>query len=145
MSPEGMVHALEEIWRVLTDDGYLIDLRPHTKERPVQVVADEVVYHAGMIDGSARFPLALAATDAMQHMVDHNWFMLEQNDAFELFTYWPTSDAIRDYFAEREAVLPPETLAKAVELLATHGDSARLRTRQYMLIARYRKNMTPDV
>ena len=135
-----MVHALEEIWRVLIQDGFLIDLRPFGEKSSVEVVSGDEVIPTGYIDSSAGFPDDLAANTAIEHMVGSGMLNREKRDSFDLFTYWDTAAEFKAFMDEHSSsILPSETLIQAEHLLAQHGSDARLRTRHDMIISRYHK------
>ncbi len=134
-----MVHALQEVWRVLIPNGFLIDLRPFIAEPPVQIVVGNQVMVAGAIDGTANFSKHLNANRAVQEIVNHGWFVAEEQDAFELYTYWDGTGEFKTFMDEEsQSILPLETLAEAKRLIASEAN-ARLRTQRLMVIARYRK------
>ncbi|MCA9910725.1 MAG: hypothetical protein KC519_18845, partial [Anaerolineae bacterium] len=85
-----MVHALNEIWRVLVPGGALTDLRPFGARWPVEIVSRAEVWPAGLVDGSLSFPDDLAANAAIEHVVATGLFTREQSGSFKLFTYWDT-------------------------------------------------------
>lgn len=135
-----MVHALKEIWRVLVPGGYLIDLRPFNETSSVEIVCDDAVIPAGIIDEAAGFPDDLAANRAIKTLADDGLFTIEQNDAFDLLTYWNTYADFKTYMDGRsKAILPSETQAQVIHLFEKHGENTRVRTRIRMIIARYRK------
>ena len=49
-----MVHALQDVHRVLVDGGYMIDLRPVGVEYALEVVTDEHVIPVGDADAAGR-------------------------------------------------------------------------------------------
>lgn len=135
-----MVHALNEIWRVLVPGGTLTDLRPFGARWPVEIVSGPEVWPAGLVDGSQDFPDDLAANAAIKHVAAAGLYSRERSDSFVLLTYWDTAAEYKTYLdARSHAILPPETLAELTRLQAQHGPDTRVRTRQTMIIARYRK------
>ncbi len=135
-----MVHALNEIWRVVKADGYLIDLRPHSEKPPVEIVTDRAVLTAGYVDETDGLPKRIAANAALADRVAAGRFALEANNSFELFTYWESGVDFKTYMDGREtATLPTETWANIAQILHKAPPAARLRTRLQMVIARYRK------
>ena len=137
-----MVHALNDIRRVLVPDGYLIDLRPFIEKPPMEVVCGEHVIQAGAVDESDSFPDELAANDAIYQVIADDRFMLEQSASFELFTYWESPQALKDHVDSRDfGHVSAETVAQAEKILANCDPGAKFRTRLNMIIARYRKLM----
>ena len=135
-----MVHALNEIRRVLTSGGYLIDLRPFIAKPPVEIISGDKIIPAGFVDDSHDFPDYLAANDAVEYMTANGLFSNEQSDTFVLYTYWDTIIEFKTYMdTGTTSILPAETLATVGQLLSRLGSSARIRERLNMTITRYRK------
>jgi hypothetical protein len=139
-----MVHALNEIRRVLTSGGYLIDLRPFIAKPPVEIISGDKIIPAGFIDDSHDFPDYLAANDAVEYMTANGLFSNEQSDTFVLYTYWDTITEFKTYMdTATTSILPSETLATVEQLLSRLGSTARIRERLNMTITRYRKTTPP--
>jgi hypothetical protein len=137
-----MVHALNEIRRVLTSRGYLIDLRPFVAKPPVEIVCGDKIIPAGYVDDSHDFPDYLAANDAVAYMISNGLFSHEQSDTFELYTYWDTVTEFETYMdTGTTSILPSETLATVEQVVSRLGSTARIRERLNMTIARYRKTI----
>jgi hypothetical protein len=135
-----MVHALQEIHRVLIPGGFLIDLRPFIAMPPVDIICGDQVLAAGVIDDSAGVSDDLAANDAIAHVLKGGWFSHEEKASFGLYTYWDTLEAFLTYMDRRmTAILPTETRNQLELLLPRCDRDARIRTRLHMIIARYRK------
>ena len=139
-----MVHALNEIRRVLTSGGYLIDLRPFIAKPPIEIISGNKIIPAGFVDDSQDIPDYLAANDAVEYMTANGLFSHEQSATFELYTYWDTITEFKTYMdTGTTSILPPETLATVEQRLSRLGSTARIRERLNMTIARYRKT-TPS-
>jgi hypothetical protein len=137
-----MVHALNEIRRVLTSGGCLIDLRPFTPKPPIAIISGDKVIPAGFVDDSHDVPDYLAANAAVEYMTANGLFSYEQSDTFELYTYWDTVTEFKTYMdTGTSSILPSETLATVEQLLSRLGSTARIRERLDMTIARYRKTV----
>lgn len=140
MAHESMVHALKEIARVLVPGGYLIDLRPFTKTRAVDVLADGGSFPAGYIDYSHEFADDLAANAAVEQVTAEGIFAREEDDSFNLFFYWDTAPGFVTHVEEvSSGVLPPETATQVEALMTQYGPNARIRADLNMIITRYRK------
>ena len=136
-----MVHALKEIWRVLILSGYLIDLRPYTHQRPIELVTPNEVFPIGFIDSSAGIPDDVAANSAIEHAVTTGLFAREQSTTFEYCTYWDSVDELRAYIhRSKKSTILPETLAKAETLASYSQSNAQLRSRRDIIITRYQKS-----
>jgi hypothetical protein len=139
-----MVHALEEIRRVLVPGGVLLDLRPLSVNSPVEVVAGERVMQAGRLDEPPGDPDDVAANEAMTRVERAGWFTRECKGAFELAYEWDTPDEMKAYIDERWATgkLPESVWVEARRLTATAGAGAKVRVLRRMVIARWRKRQT---
>ncbi len=138
-----MVHALKEIWRVLTPQGCLVDLRPLHSNPLLEIVSQGDVAVAGQIDETEGIPNDTAANKALAQVVQEKWFTQEQVAAFNFASYWDTPDELKAYAAERwrNSHIPAEALTKARGLMAERGEAAKVRVLFKMLIARYRKGL----
>jgi hypothetical protein len=139
-----MVHALEEIWRVLAPGGIMVDLRPFTEHSPVEVVADGQVASAGRLDEPQPDPDDRAANAALAQVERDRVFICERRGAFDLSYYWDTPGEMKAYIDGEWTIarLPEEVFAEAVRLAARAGASARVRVRRNMIISRWRKWQT---
>jgi hypothetical protein len=137
-----MVHALKEIWRVLVPDGYLIDLRPHATNWPLEVVAGSQVMLAGQVDNAPFEPDEKAADKTIGHVVSEGWFAREQRAVFDCASYWSTLEDMLTYYAESGSpplTIPENVLVKTRQLVTMTDASTKVRIRVRMVIARYRK------
>jgi hypothetical protein len=81
-----MVHALEEIRRVLAPDGILIDLRPLADNWRVEVVSLREVKRTGRVEDLPEQTSGdLASNVAMQEVEKRGWFKREQDELFPFF------------------------------------------------------------
>ena len=78
-----MVHALNEIHRVLVGGSILIDLRPFADQSPVEVVSGRQTHLAGRLD---QLPEDIAndeaANQAIAKAAEQGWFTLERKQFF---------------------------------------------------------------
>jgi hypothetical protein len=137
-----MVHALNEISRVLTPGGVLIDVRPLLDSWPLEVAWSSGQQAAGY---STDLPGPLsddAAANAAMASAAASGFQLELEESFPFFYYWDTPREMQDYLEENwEDVILVEDAAWArlKSLWASANADARVRIRMKMLITRYRK------
>jgi hypothetical protein len=136
-----MVHALQEVWRVLVHRGSLIDLRPLAINLPIEVVAGGEVLSSGVIDGSPGVPDDVASEAALRQVISDGYFVCEHMESFECALYW---DTIEEMWADagnwRRWKLPAEsTLVEVRQLMARTTGEARVRVRHRMVITRYRR------
>jgi SAM-dependent methyltransferase len=102
MEPEGMVHALKNIHRLLRPDGVLIDIHPAREAPLVEVHAD------GRIVVTERYIRAhgddmVQAEEALAEIVRRGVFAEEAVRAFEFMTYASCVAELRAFFEEAGA------------------------------------------
>ncbi len=138
-----MVHALNEIHRVLARGGTLIDLRPLVYLAPVEVASIREIREAGHV---SQLPEDLendeAADRSIAEAASQNWFTHEQEDFFPFFYYWDSPKEMQEYIEEEWAdfITIDEDVWKNIRSMWAVADAdARLRMKLKMLIARYRK------
>ncbi len=137
-----MVHALKEMWRVMTPEGALLDLRPFGERYALAVVANDEATPAGDVDASAGYALDVAASESIAQMTTEGWLVHERQGAFECFFYWDTADEMQAYAEQNWAtdVIVPETVLAEARRLETRSEAgAKVRLRMPMIIGRYRK------
>ncbi len=137
-----MVHALNESWRVLRNDGWLIDIRPYSLSPPVEVIIDEAVLIAGPIDSSAGVPDDEASDRAIQEVVENGAYSKSEAGSFKFAYYWDTLEHMKDYIEERgsdSTHLPKRTLDQAARLVSESKSWIQIRIRSDMKIVRYKK------
>ncbi len=136
-----MVHALKEIWRVLIPGQNLIDLRPLTGQSRVEVIADNQVWFAGLVDDTEDKLDTMAADRSVAQMVNEGWFRQVRQAFFDYSVYWDSPDEMKAY-AETcwtKSRLPKAVLAQTRQFVAGSNGSARVRIRRKLMIARYQK------
>ena len=137
-----MVHALNEIRRVLVQDGILIDLRPLAKDSLVEVVSLRATLEAGRVSQLAE-DLAddLAADRAIAKAAEQNWFIQEREEFFPFFYYWDSPNEMQKYIEEEWAdfITIDEDVWKNIRSMWAVADAdARVRINLKMLIARWK-------
>ena len=138
-----MVHALEEIRRVLVPAGVLIDLRPLMDRWPVEVVSMRGFSETGRVDDLPE-PISadVAANAAMREVESRGWFRREQEDVFPFFYSWDTPSEMEEFVAEDwpDVIRLSEDLKQATRSTWALGDAdSRVRLRLKMLITRWQK------
>jgi hypothetical protein len=136
-----MVHALEESWRVLVPNGYLLDTRPLAGDMRVDVIADSQAKFAGFVDDSAWIADDEAAEKAVEAATQRGLFLKEEETDFIFSNYWDTLEQLRAYTQEKwEEIHLPETVwHKAEDLIRQSEGNVSVRISGTMLFSRYRK------
>jgi hypothetical protein len=138
-----MVHALEEIRRVLVLEGDLIDLRPLPDQRSVELNLGRSWQEIGCL---TNLPVettdAEAADTALQTAARQGWFFRESKRTFPFFFYWSTPEEMRQYIKEEwgDFTVMQDDLYSAVQSAwEAAGPDQRVRVRIKMLLARWQK------
>lgn len=136
-----MVHALEEVRRLLRRDASLIDIHP-VREAPVVEVhtAGGVVF----AERSASFDYdddLRHAEDALSRAIEGAIFLLDRSQEFEFVTYASSIVELRDFFAvagaydeaprdEATEARIHEVYARVEDVMRTSGENARVAHRE---------------
>jgi SAM-dependent methyltransferase len=138
-----MVHALEEIRRVLVPKGVLIDLRPLETNWPVEIAwSDGFTEVARLTDLPEAVADDTAASRAMEEAEARGWFRREHEEFFPYFYSWDVPSEMQEFMeTEWEGIekLSEEGLRAAQSAWAVAEADARVRVRVSMMIARWRK------
>ena len=148
MNHEGMVHALEEIRRLLKFNGVLVNILPVPEGYLIEV------HHDGRILFAERkretfSEDVLQAEAAIQQVLDRGLFVIDQKDQFDFLTYGSSVSEIRAYWEEQNAyedepkaedILAREEYlyTQAAEILDGLGEGAEVVIRERIHIARLR-------
>ena len=141
-----MVHALEEIRRLLKLDGVLVNILPVPEGYFVEV------HHDGRILFAERkretlSEAVLRAEAAIKQVLDRGLFVIDQKDEFDFLTYGSSVSEIRAYWEEQNAYeeepKAKDTLARekylyaqVEEILDELGEGAEVVFRERVRIAR---------
>ena len=94
-----MVHALEEIHRLLRSGGTLIDIHPVPYPPTVQIVrGDEVLFAEPKRDIADEDQDVLAADRALDDVVERGLFKQERNEEFDFTSYAPSVQQLREFW-----------------------------------------------
>jgi hypothetical protein len=102
MNHEGMVHALEEIHRLITPDGCLIDIHPFMDEEFIEVHQGGKIAFAEPVPAFNNEEL-LHAEDALARVVQRQIFIVERASSFDFFIYASSVAELQAYFDEVNA------------------------------------------
>lgn len=142
-----MVHALEEVKRLLRRDASLIDIHP-LREAPVFEVhtADGVVF----AERSASFDYdddLRHAEDALSRAIEGAIFLLDRSHEFEFVTYASSVVELREFFAvagaydesprgEDTEARVQELYARVEDVMRASGENAKVAHRERARMAR---------
>jgi hypothetical protein len=137
-----MVHALEEAWRVLVSRGILVDLRPLCIDIPLEILSPAGSESAGLVDMNPDIDKDIAAEAATQAVVRDGYYTELKRETFDFAYYWNTVREFKADLDERwkdEVILPADVLKRARAMYKKLGDTARVRIRIRMLLAKFAK------
>ncbi len=137
MEPEGMVHALEEIHRLLRPTGTLIEIHPAREVPVVEVRSGGEVTFAEPDPGYDYDDDLRLAEDAVATIVGRGRFVIDGRRSFEFLTHAASDVELRDHFAvtggydpdakdEARVRLRDDLYARASEVLARSPGPAEI-------------------
>lgn len=94
-----MVHALEEIRRLLKPDGCLIDIHPVAEAPLIKVYRGENLLFAAPDPGYDYEAEIRHAEEALEQVVRRGVFVIEGQSKFDLITHSPSAAELREFFA----------------------------------------------
>jgi SAM-dependent methyltransferase len=99
MEPEGMVHALEEIHRILKPTGTLIEIHPAVDSPPVvEVRSAGTVTFSESDPGFDYLDDLRRAEEAVATALDRGVFVIHERRPFELRTHAASVEELRDHW-----------------------------------------------
>ena len=138
-----MVHALSEIRRVLVQKGILIDLRPMSEERRVEVFSTRETREIG---DATVLPRELddnvAANQAMTTAKSNGWFTRESEEFFPIHYVWDSPKEMEEWIETEweDFIEIDEEIKQAARSAWALGDGdTRVRVKVNMLITRWIK------
>jgi len=139
MEYTGMVHALEEIHRLLKQAGKLIDIHPVAEPSPIEIHLGEKIERVGDLSVRQWCSDYQHADEALTEIKQRGLFMIEREGMFNSLTYYDSAAEMRtdwkaaiDKFARdaqsiAESVPQAEAMAaRAEELMQAAGSGAEL-------------------
>jgi SAM-dependent methyltransferase len=148
MKHEGMVHALEEIHRLLRPDGNLVDIRPVVEAPLIEVhQGGRVLFAQPNPDYSAED--YRQADNALAQVIQRRFFVLERSRQFDFLVYGSSVAELRAYIAEANAyedgskdeaaaAREAERVARVEGIMQGAGEGAEVATHERANIARLR-------
>lgn len=136
-----MVHALDEIRRVLVPGGTLIDIRPLSDRWPIEVTATGGLEETGRVDDFAE-PLNAdrASNEAMNEVEARGWFKREQEEFFSFFYSWDTPSEMEEFVSDEWSDfvgLNEDAKMRTRSAWASANADARVRIKVRILITRW--------
>lgn len=114
MDPEGMVHALQQIHRLLVPDGHLIDIHPVPGTLTAEVHQRHKIILAEHVP-STNAEAVQQAEEALAHVVNRRLFTIVQESTFDFRTYGDSVVELRDHIVETSAFNQESTVAERWE------------------------------
>jgi hypothetical protein len=150
MERASMVHALEEIHRLLKPDGRLIDIHPDIAAQQIEIYQGRRLLFVESIQWAAddREVIRLA-DEALVQIVRRGLFDLERSGEFDLRTYGSSAAELRDQLSkpsgvhttsrdEAEAASEAGLFARVEAFMQTAGDGAEIAIHERARIKRLR-------
>lgn len=138
-----MVHALDEIRRILKPNGILIDLRPVEDNWRVEIATQQEFQIAGkLIDVPIGKVDDEAAFRTMREVESRGWFKKQREEEFTFFYYWNTPSEMKEFMDtewENFEKMEEDVYRAARSLWTSANADARVRVRVKMLITRWKK------
>ena len=142
-----MVHALNEIQRVLVPNGTLIDLRPVLDNWRIEVASNRETHETGRVQD---YPLGLAddtaANKAMAETEENKWFARESEEFFPITYSWDSASEMEEWIHDEwdEFIGLDEETKRATRSAWALGDGdSRVNVKINMLITRWKKLQSP--
>jgi hypothetical protein len=149
MEYAGMVHALEEIRRLLKPTGVLIDIHPAAESSPIQI------HQGGKIDLAGNLSVPQWCTDyqqadiALAEIARRGLFAVERESRFDSITYYDSAaelcteqtEAIDKYARDAQSAAEQKPYvealaARAEQLMQAAGSGAQLSMLERVHISR---------
>jgi hypothetical protein len=102
MEHEGMVHALEEIHRLLKGDGCMIDIHPFIDGQFIEVHQGEKIAFVEPVPEFNSEDLR-QAEDALAGVVQRQLFLVERVSSFDFLIYASSTAELLEYYDEANA------------------------------------------
>ena len=138
------MHALEESWRVLSPNGVLVDIRPYLGNMRLEVLSDDGVELAGIIDDSDLVPDHEAVDRSLAGGQKNGMFVKEEEKFFDYEYIWDTREDFKSYVDENwtSRKVSIANYSKLKKLVKNVSGNTRIRLRDVRIITRYRKSST---
>jgi hypothetical protein len=121
-----MVHALEEIHRLLKPAGYLIEIHPILATPLVKVYQGEAAVFVGLYPGYDYEEDLWQAENALKQIVQRGLFVIERSSEFDFLTYGVSITELHDFWGEPAAARESEVYDQIEEFLRATGEGAKI-------------------
>jgi hypothetical protein len=143
-----MVHALDEIRRVLKPGGIMLDIRPLETCWPVEMAWSDGIRELGQL---AQVPEEIeddeACERALAEAAMRGWFQKEEEEIFSFFYYWDNPAEMKEFLDSKWPNPPKMSAQEYAEVLRAWAGAkpgARMRVRLSVLMARWRTLTRPS-
>ena len=137
-----MVHALDEIRRVLVPGGVLIDIRPLADRWRIEVGSSDRFKESGRVeDLPIQVNADTASNESMREVESRGWFQREQQAFFPFLYSWDTPSEMEEFVAEEWydfAALSEEAKLATRSTWATADADSGVQVRVKILITRWK-------
>jgi len=137
-----MVHALQEVWRVLIPRGIIIDLRPICVDVPLYILTSDGWKSAGFVDRGLERVNDIASDRAMRLVIQDRSFKRIMREYFYLNYYWNDLNDLKTDLEgswKEDVILSKENWERARHLFTTGTGQDRVRIPIRMKITKYQK------
>ena len=136
MQHAGMVHALEETYRLLAPAGCLIDIHPALSPTLIEVHRCRTILFSTQLPDES-FEDIQCAEDALAQVIKEGLFVVERRDQFDWRTYASSVAELLDYIieesgyqeepsAELDALRKSDLPDRVQEVLQVAGEGAEV-------------------
>lgn len=138
-----MVHALEEIHRVLVPNGTLIDIRPLGQRWQIEVASENEIQETGRaMDLPGQVNGDKAANEAMLEAERRGWFLRSSEEFFPFFYSWDTPSEMEEFMNDDWAdfiELSEDVKMATRSTWALANADSRVRVRMKVLLSTWKK------
>jgi hypothetical protein len=131
-----MVHALEEVHRLLKPDGYLIEIHPIPEVPLVNVFEGNTALFAGPYPGYDYEEDLRQAENTIQQIVQRGLFVIERISEFDFLTYGSSITELQDFWGEPAGAREAELYTQVEEMVHAAGKGVRVALHEKARITR---------
>lgn len=143
-----MVHALEEIHRLLEPDGFLLDIHPVSEPSSIEIHLNGTIDRVGPLEVRQWCIDFQQADNALDETISRGLLSVEQKELFDTLTYYDSAAEMRSSFREeidkyaRDARSAGESVPDAEALAARAEEMLRDAARGAELVRRERNHIS---